>query len=141
MSTRSQIINLLEQLRDDFGIAYLFVAHDLTIVRHISHRIVVMYRGQIVEIGDAEQVSAHPQHPYTKARVAAAPVPHPAAQRQRRIDRQAAAVSVTRTTDTEHGCAYANRCPNAMAICSQVRPVLRPVTRSVAAACHLYDNK
>jgi len=84
LSVQAQVLNLLNELQSSMGLAMLFISHDLTVVRHVSHRTVVLYRGDIVEQGSAEQVHQHPQHPYTRALLAAAPVPDPIAQRERR---------------------------------------------------------
>ncbi len=84
LSVQAQVLNLLKELQQSMGLAMLFISHDLTVVRHVSHRTVVLYRGDIVEQGDAAQVHAHPQHPYTRALLAAAPVPDPLVQRERR---------------------------------------------------------
>jgi len=84
LSVQAQVLNLLNELQRSMGLAMLFISHDLTVVRHVSHRTVVLYRGDIVEQGSAEQVHHHPQHPYTRALLAAAPVPDPIAQRERR---------------------------------------------------------
>lgn len=86
LSVQAQVLNLLKELQQSMGLALLFISHDLTVVRHVSHRTVVLYRGNIVEQGDAAQVHAHPQHPYTRALLAAAPVPDPLAQRERRAE-------------------------------------------------------
>jgi len=84
LSVQAQVLNLLKELQQSMGLAMLFISHDLTVVRHVSHRTVVLYRGDIVEQGDANQVHEHPQHPYTRALLAAAPVPDPLVQRERR---------------------------------------------------------
>ena len=84
LSVQAQVLNLLKELQQSMGLAMLFISHDLTVVRHVSHRTVVLYRGDIVEQGDAAQVHEHPQHPYTRALLAAAPVPDPLIQRERR---------------------------------------------------------
>ena len=98
LSVQAQVLNLLKALQQSMGLAMLFISHDLTVVRHVSHRTVVLYRGDIVEQGDAGQVHAHPQHPYTRALLAAAPVPDPLVQRERRAEferaRQAMAAQV-----------------------------------------------
>ena len=137
VSTRGQIVNLLEDLRDEFGVAYLFVAHDLTIVRHISHRIAVMYRGQIMEIGDADAVATEPAHPYTRSLIAAVPIPDPERQRQRRADR-ALLIANHRTSDTLTGCPFQSRCPSAHEMCQTVRPEMRTAPHGGLVACHLY---
>jgi ABC-type oligopeptide transport system ATPase subunit len=97
LSVQAQVLNLLKELQQSMGLAMLFISHDLTVVRHVSHRTVVLYRGDIVEQGDAAQVHEHPKHPYTRALLAAAPVPDPLIQRQRRaqFDQARQALSAT----------------------------------------------
>lgn len=139
VSTRSQIINLFEDLRSEFGIAYLFIGHDLSVVRHISHRIAVLYRGQVVEIGDADAVSEQPAHPYTRALIAAVPLPDPEHQARRRQQR----TELTRQPTgppTPTACPFAHRCPHVMDMCRTQRPALRPTPSGTAAACHLYPT-
>lgn len=139
VSTRGQIINLLENLRDELGVAYLFIAHDLTIVRHISHRIAVMYSGQLAEIGDADAVSTTPAHPYTRALVAAAPVPHPQRQRERRAARAELVVESGRDgIDSTVGCPFRDRCPNVHEPCHTIRPPMHAAPHGGLVACHLY---
>jgi peptide/nickel transport system ATP-binding protein len=140
VSTRGQIVNLLEDLRDEFGMAYLFIAHDLTIVRHISHRIAVMYRGQIVEIGDADAVAVEPAHPYTRSLIEAVPVADPRRQRQRRAER-AALVADRGAVDPLIGCPFRGRCPSAHEVCHVIRPAMRPAPHGGLVACHLYDTQ
>jgi oligopeptide/dipeptide ABC transporter ATP-binding protein len=137
VSTRGQIINLLEDLRDELAMAYLFIAHDLTIVRHLSHRIAVMFRGQLMEVGDADAVAADPAHPYTRSLLAAVPVADPVRQRQRRAQR--AALVKERPTDVgPGGCPFRGRCPEAHDTCHTVRPAMRSAPHGGTVACHLY---
>ncbi len=98
LSVQAQVLNLLKELQQSMGLAMLFISHDLTVVRHVSHRTVVLYRGDIVEQGDAHQVHEHPQHPYTRALLAAAPVPDPLIQRERRAQFDLARQALTETT-------------------------------------------
>lgn len=93
LSVQAQVLNLLNELQKSMGLAMLFISHDLTVVRHVSHRTAVLYRGEVVEMNDAEKVHCFPQHPYTKALLAAAPLPDPIAQRKRREDLQKKAAS------------------------------------------------
>jgi peptide/nickel transport system ATP-binding protein len=97
LSVQAQVLNLLNSLQHDMGLALLFISHDLTVVRHVSHRTVVLYRGDIVEQGEAGQVHNHPQHPYTQALLAAAPVPDPVLQRERRARFEAARAALAAT--------------------------------------------
>ncbi|WP_116997312.1 ABC transporter ATP-binding protein [Desertimonas flava] len=138
VSTRGQIINLLEDLREEFAMAYLFIAHDLTIVRHLSHRIAVMFRGQLMEVGDADAVASEPAHPYTRSLVAAVPVPDPARQRQRRTERARLIASGPAGAVGPGGCPFRGRCPQAHDTCETVRPVMRPAPHGGTVACHLY---
>ena len=140
VSTRGQIVNLLEDLRDEFGMAYLFIAHDLTIVRHISHRIAVMYRGQIVEIGDADAVAVEPAHPYTRSLIEAVPVADPRRQRERRAGR-VALIPDRGADDPLAGCPFRGRCPSAHDVCYSDRPAMRPAPHGGLVACHLYVAK
>jgi len=137
VSTRGQIINLLEDLRDELGMAYLFIAHDLTIVRHLSHRVAVMFRGQLMEVGDADTVAADPAHPYTRSLLAAVPVADPARQRQRRAER-AAFLTERPTAVGLGGCPFRGRCPHVHDVCHTVRPVPRAAPHGGTVACHLY---
>jgi peptide/nickel transport system ATP-binding protein len=136
VSVQAQVINLLMDLQTEFGLAYLFVAHDLAVVRHISHRVAVMYLGQIVEIGNRDQVFGSPQHPYTEVLLSAAPVPNPRTP-ARRILLQGDPPS---PANPPSGCRFHTRCPMAQPLCSQTRPVLSPrgdVANNHLVACHL----
>jgi oligopeptide/dipeptide ABC transporter ATP-binding protein len=136
VSTRGQVINLLDDLTDELGMACLFIGHDLAVVRHASDRIAVMYRGRLVEIGPADEVADRPRHPYTQNLVASVPVPDPARQAERRALRERLSVSVTGEQSTG-GCVFVDRCPQRMAVCAEVTPV--PVlTGSTSVSCHLY---
>jgi oligopeptide/dipeptide ABC transporter ATP-binding protein len=135
LSVQAQVLNLLRSLQADFGLGYLFVSHDLAVVRHVSHRIVVLYRGRVMEQGDAERVYADPVHPYTRALLAAALVPDPERQRRRRVERAAATTSAP-VAAAESSCAYAARCPHVRDICRTVRPPLEPTPGGDLVACH-----
>jgi len=135
VSIQAQVINLMMDLQQKLGVAYLFIAHDLGVVRHIAHRVGVMYLGRIVELAPARQLYNDPKHPYTQALLSAVPVPDPSAQehRQRIILRGAVP-----TPDREYpGCAFAARCPIAEPRCQQVVPVL--ADKPHAAACLVND--
>ena len=138
VSTQSQIVNLLEDLQAEFGLSYLFVAHDLAVVRHISHRIAVMYLGQIVEHGPAERVYSDPAHPYTASLVSAILHPHPARQRQR--ERILLSGELPSPMSPPRGCRFHTRCPFAMDICREVDPLPTPVEGGGEAACHLHTE-
>lgn len=135
VSVQAQVINLLTDLQAEFGISYLFVAHDLAVVRHISHRVAVMYLGHIVEIADRDTLFAHPLHPYTTTLLSAVPAPNPRAKAQRILLRGDPPSPARPPT----GCRFHTRCPEAQAICSLERPVLTSRSSSAgthAVACH-----
>jgi oligopeptide/dipeptide ABC transporter ATP-binding protein len=137
VSTQSQVINLLTDLQDDLGVAYLFIAHDLSVVRHISDRISVMYLGQIVEEGEADEVYERPTHPYTAALLSSIPVPDPARQHQRkRIILQG---EVGEATGEERGCRFRTRCPFAMEVCAEVEPEPYRTPAGTVVRCHLHS--
>lgn len=133
VSIQAQIINLLEELQERLGLTYLFIAHDLTVVRHISDRVAVMYLGKIMEIGDWQSLYSNPVHPYTKALLEAVPVPNPRieAQRKRSIITGEVPSLIHRPT----GCVFSNRCPLADKECSQQVPELKEMGANHSAAC------
>lgn len=133
VSVQAQIINLLQDLQRDRGIAYLFVAHDLAVVRHISRRIMVMYLGQIVELGDAKGICQAPAHPYTQALLSAVPVVDPASKRRRIL----LAGDVPSPINPPTGCPFHPRCPIAEERCHREKPQLREIAPGHFAACHL----
>ncbi len=136
VSTQSQVINLLDELQDRLGLTCLFIAHDLSVVRHISDRIAVMYLGRIVEIGDAEQVYTRPTHPYTEALLSAIPVPDPVEQRSRQ--RIVLNGDIPSPVNPPTGCRFHTRCPYAMEVCAQQDPP--PFTNDLGTTvwCHLH---
>jgi oligopeptide/dipeptide ABC transporter ATP-binding protein len=138
VSTQSQVINLLTELQDELGVAYLFIAHDLSIVRHISDRIAVMYLGQIVEEGDADEVYERPTHPYTAALLSSIPVPDPARQHERK--RILLRGEVGEATGGERGCRFRARCPFAMEVCAQVEPEPYVTPAGTTVRCHLHTE-
>ena len=121
MSIQAQVINLMQDLQQEFGLSYLFIGHDLSVVRHISDRIAVMYLGHIVEMGDAEQIYNRPMHPYSRALLAAAPRPDPEAGRARRARLGG---DVPSPLNKPSGCAFRTRCPIARPSCADQVPPL-----------------
>lgn len=138
--SRAQVINLLARLQDEEDLAMLFIAHDLTITTHLSHRTVVLYRGRIMEQGPAETIHERPLHPYTRALLAAVPVPSPGQQRRRREERKAAVAITTANAASapDAGCPFAPRCPFASEVCWSRRPADLKVG-AVSVACHRFD--
>ncbi len=138
LSVKAQVLNLLQDLQRSYSLSLVFIGHDLPVVRHLSHRISVLYRGRVVEEGPAADVYDAPMHPYTRALLAASPVPDPQIQRQRR-DRRRAATGVTPRHDTvavdSAGCPFAPRCQHAVARCRQVTPALETWSREHSVAC------
>jgi oligopeptide transport system ATP-binding protein len=133
VSIQAQIINLLEDLQEDFGLTYLLVAHDLSVVRHISDRVAVMYLGKIVEVADRRALYEDPLHPYTKALLAAIPIPDPTVEATR--ERTVLKGEVPSPVNPPAGCVFHPRCPIAIPECSQAVPPLREVRPGHWAAC------
>ena len=135
MSIQAQVINLLEDLQQKFGLTYLFIAHDLSVVEHISTRVAVMYLGRIVEIAAADDLYAAPKHPYTQALLSAVPIPDPAARRQRiRLHGE-----VPNPIHPPSGCHFHTRCPKAMPRCATEAPQRQDLAPGHSVTCHLYD--
>ncbi|HTN28896.1 MAG TPA: dipeptide ABC transporter ATP-binding protein [Burkholderiales bacterium] len=133
VSIQAQVINLLEDLQDTFRLTYVFIAHDLSVVEHISTRIAVMYLGRIVEIAPARQLYTSPRHPYTEALLSAVPIPDPAVKRTRTVLQG----DVPNPIHPPAGCHFHPRCPHVMERCRVETPLLREIEPGRKAACHL----
>ena len=134
VSIQAQIINMLEKLQQDMGLTYLFIAHDLAVVKHISQRIGVMYLGKIVEITDTRELHAHPIHPYTRALLSAIPAFDPKINRARK--RIILEGEIPNPLTPPKGCVFSTRCPYAKEICTQQAPVLKDLSAGHQVACH-----
>lgn len=132
VSIQAQVINLLEDLQQDFGLSYLFVAHDLAVVRHISQRVAVMYLGRIVEIGPVGELYVHPRHPYTKALLAAVPTLNVGGIRARTVLKG----DIPSPANPPSGCTFRTRCPQARKECAENSPALKQQGQQHWAACH-----
>ncbi|MFA7340092.1 MAG: dipeptide ABC transporter ATP-binding protein [Candidatus Obscuribacterales bacterium] len=137
VSVQAQILNLLLDLKKEFNLTYLFIAHNLDVVRYISDRIAVMYLGRIVEIGPCKEVYEKPLHPYAKALISAAPVPDPAYDRSHRVLLQG---DLPSPANPPSGCAFHTRCPIARDICKQDTPALREIAPGHKSACHFAEE-
>jgi oligopeptide transport system ATP-binding protein len=136
VSIQAQIVNMLEDLQKDLGLTYLFIAHDLSMVKHISNRVGIMYLGKLVEISDSNEVYKNPLHPYTQALLSSIPIPDPIkAKEKKRIILEG---DIPSPIDPPPGCRFKTRCRYAKVICSQVQPELKEISKGHNVACHLY---
>jgi len=139
VSIQAQVVNLLEELQERLGLTYLFIAHDLSMVRHISDRVAVMYLGKIVELTDRDSLYLNPLHPYTKALLSAVPIPDPFLEEKR--EQIILEGDLPSPANPPLGCNFNTRCPSAIGICFQVDPDLLDVDREHRVACHLVEAK
>ena len=138
VSVQAQIVNLLKKLQNELGLTYLFIAHDLSMVKYISDRVAVMYMGHIVELSPSQELYDHPLHPYTKALLSAIPIPDPQIERKR--IRTVLKGEIPSIQQLEHGCVFASRCPLAQGICSTVKPEWKEIRAGHFTACHFANN-
>jgi peptide/nickel transport system ATP-binding protein/oligopeptide transport system ATP-binding protein len=131
VSIQSQVLNILKDLQQEFGLTYLFIAHNLSVVEHISNRVAVMYLGKMVELSDRDELFAHPMHPYTRALMSAIPIPDPTLKRERTILKG----DVPSPLNPPSGCRFHPRCPIAVEICSQQEPEFREAAPDHWVAC------
>ncbi len=137
VSIQAQVLNLLNQLKKEFSLTYIFVAHDLSVVEHISDRVGVMYLGNFVEVGSKEKLYKNPLHPYTQALLSAVPIPDPEAKRERVILEG----NIPSALNPPTGCKFHTRCPKCMDCCSQKAPERYQVDEDHYVYCHLYDDR
>ncbi len=135
VSIQAQIVNLLQELQAEMGLSLIFIAHDLAVVRHISHRVMVMYLGQPMELAHKNPLYQTPQHPYTQALLSAIPIPDPVKERGKHI--QLLSGDLPSPMNPPSGCVFRTRCPQAIARCADTRPSLVPTEHHSLAACHL----
>ncbi|MCG3420014.1 ABC transporter ATP-binding protein [Oceanobacillus jordanicus] len=136
VSVQSQVINLMLDLQEEFGLTYLFISHDLSVIEHMTDRVAVMYLGKIVEVADTEELFANPRHPYTQALISAVPISHPDEEKERII----LTGDVPSPANPPSGCSFHTRCPFAMDICRKVEPVSKEFSNGHKANCHLYTD-
>lgn len=138
VSIQAQIVNLLKKLQDTMGLTYLFISHDLAMVKHICNRVAVMYLGSIVEIAESKELYANPLHPYTEALLSAVPIPDPAIEKKR--SRIVLPGEIPSPINPPKGCAFCTRCPKVMPICKEVAPEEVEVKKGHFVRCHLVKS-
>ena len=138
VSIQAQVINMFDELQDQMGLTYLFIAHDLLVVRHISDRIAVMYLGKMVELADAKEIYDHPLHPYTKSLMSAVPLPDPKKARENK--RIVLAGDIPSPLNAPSGCPFRTRCPYATDACAEAMPEFKEATSGHYVACHHVDK-
>ncbi len=133
VSIQAQILNLLDDLKKELGLTYLFISHNLSTVQHVSDRIAVMYLGRIVELAPSLALYSSPKHPYTQALISAIPVPNPASKRERILLQG----DLPSPLNPPSGCHFHTRCPKAMAVCKEIDPPMLDLEGAHSVACHL----
>lgn len=138
VSVQAQVVNLLKRLQEENGLTYLFIAHDLSMVKHLSDRIGVMYLGNLVELTDSSELYKHPLHPYTQALLSAIPIPDPEVEDRR--ERIILKGEIPSPINPPSGCVFRTRCPVAMDVCAKEKPSWQEIDKDHFVACHLYDR-
>lgn len=135
VSIQAQVLNLMKDIQKEFGLTYIFIAHDLGVVKHISDRVGVMYLGRLIELADSDEIYDSPKHPYTKALLSAVPIPDPLVKKER----VPLAGELPSPSNPPAGCAFHTRCSECMDVCTTTRPIYKELSSGHYVACHLYD--